>query len=55
MRPRFVIVLGQNLLEVPFVQNDYMIQTVAADGIDEALNIRILPGRLVRRYDVVDA
>ena len=41
-----VEVLGQDAMQMAFVQNDDMIQTVAADAADGALAIWILPGRV---------
>ena len=42
-------------LQMPFVEYDDMVETVAADSAVQAFNVRILPGRSWCRYDFFDA
>jgi hypothetical protein len=36
----------QNALQVPLVQGDYMVQKLAPDAADQALDVRVLPRRV---------
>ena len=47
-------VAGQDAAEVPFAENENVIQTLAPDRTDKALGERILPGAVRRREDFVD-
>src|SRR5881409_41055 len=48
-------VAGQDAAEVPFAENQNVIQTLASDRADESLGERILPGAKRRRQDFIDA
>src|SRR5262245_40940023 len=37
-----------------FAENDYMVQTLAADGTDQSLHVCVLPGAPRRRDDFLD-
>ena len=57
MGARVVIVVGvrdQNPAEVPLVNHDYMVKTLAANRADDALDVGILPWRSWRRNDLCD-
>ena len=52
MRPRPVVVRevgAEETPQVPFVEHDDVIQALAAKRADDALDVRILPGRPRRR------
>ena len=40
---------------MPLVQNDHVVQTLAANGADDPFNERTLPRRTGRRQNLVDA
>ena len=48
-------VTSQGTAEVPFAEDDDVIQTLAPDGADEALREGVLPGAVRRRQDFTDA
>ena len=47
-------VAGQDAAQVPFAEDENVIQTVAPDRADEPLREGILPGTLGRREDFID-
>jgi hypothetical protein len=58
MCPGMVIILkilGQDSVQMPFVQHDRMVQTLPAYGADHAFAVRILPGKRRRNEDLLDA
>ena len=48
-------VASQGTVEVPFAEDDDVIQTLAPDGADEPLREGVLPGAVRRRQDFTDA
>jgi hypothetical protein len=57
VRARLVVVRevrGQGAAQVPFAEDENVIQTLASDRTDEALGKRILPGAVRRREDFGD-
>jgi hypothetical protein len=48
-------VASQGTAEVPFAEDDDVIQTLAPDGADEALREGVLPGAVRRRQDFTNA
>ena len=42
-------VFSKNSSQMPLIQNDHLIQTVAADGADYSFDIGVLPRRSGRR------
>jgi hypothetical protein len=55
MGARVVIVIGvrdQDPTQVPLVDHNYMVKTLAANRADDALDIRVLPRRSRRRHDL---
>jgi hypothetical protein len=58
MRPAKVIIgeiCHQDAHQVPLVQDNDVVQTLAADAADQPLHVWILPGRARRREDLFDA
>ena len=47
-------VIGEDPLEMPFVDHDHVVQTVSADCPDQPFDVGILPGRSRRRPHVFD-
>jgi hypothetical protein len=47
-------VSSQDSAEVPLVEDDDVIQTLASDGADEALRKGVLPWAVRRRQDFTD-
>src|SRR5450432_1610990 len=45
----------QDPLEMVFAENDHMVETLAADRSDQALDEGVLPGRARRTQDFLDA
>src|SRR5262245_28426171 len=45
---------GEGSAQMPLAQHDEVVETVAADGADKALHVRILPGRLGRNQYLFD-
>lgn len=57
MSPRAVVVSGiarENLPEMTLAEDNHMVQTLAADRADDALRIRVLPGRPRSCADFLD-
>ena len=48
-------VAGEGAAQVPFAEDEDVIQTLASDRADEPLGERILPGAMRRRQDFTDA
>jgi len=40
---------------VTLVEDNDMVETLATDGTDQAFRVQILPGRMRRTYDLLDA
>ena len=58
MRPGIVIVLkilGQNAMQMFFVEHDHMVETFATNGTDDSLAVGILPRRMGCNQDFVDS
>jgi hypothetical protein len=43
---------AKHAAEMPVVEDDHVVQTLAANGADHAFDVRILPGRARCRADV---
>jgi hypothetical protein len=57
MRSRLVIVRevsGQHARQPGFIHDDHMIETLASNGADDTLHVRVLPRRAWRREDLMD-
>ena len=50
-----VDVLSQDSPEVPFVEDDHVVETLAANATNHPFDVRILPWRARRRPNLVDA
>ncbi len=48
-------VLAQKPLAMPLVQHDHVVQAFPADRADDSLDLRILPGRVGRNENLLDA
>ena len=44
MAVKIIEVIGQHPMQVPSMEHDHVVQTLAPDGADKALDERILPG-----------
>src|SRR6187402_743753 len=55
VRPASMIVVRETLqvtVQAPFTEHDYVVKTLAADGADDAFDIRSLPRRTRCRQDL---
>jgi hypothetical protein len=48
------VVASEGAAQVLLAEDDYVIQTLASDGADEALRERVLPWAVSRRQDLTN-